>query len=204
MKLNAFMLLAPLLLSAPAQAASAFGLQITPKGEQKLNLATGSTDMPQGGTIRDNKLGVKVVAAVISVRRDTITASGITLTTRQGGTLRADNLVYNPQQAQVSATGNLNYSDARVKGLSAQTIYVDTRSGAVTAVGNVKTTAPQASAAQLVALPLKNQMLLGGAAKIMSGGQWASADKILFNLAAGKGTLNPKAGDLGAFAPYLK
>lgn len=201
---NALFLVSALLLTPAAQAASAFGLQITPNGEQKLNLATGSTDMPQGGTIRDNKAGLNVVAGNISIRSDTITATGISLTTRQGGTLKADSIVYNPKQALVTATGNLNYSDKRVKDLQAQTIYVDTRSGAVTAVGNVKTQRPQASAAQLVALPLKSQLLLSGNAKIMSGGQNVAADKILFNLLLGKGTLNPQNGDIAAFAPYLR
>lgn len=196
--------LSSLLLASPAQAASAFGLQIIPKGEQKLNLATGTTDMPQGGTIRDNKTGLNVTAGNISIRSDTITATGTTLTTRQGGTLRADSIVYNPKQALVTATGNLNYSDNRVKGLSAQTIYVDTRSGAVTAVGGVKTTHPQASAAQLVALPLKNQMLLSGNAQIMSGPKNYTADKVIFNLLVGKAVLNPSADDLKAFAPFLK
>ncbi len=187
-----------------AQAGSAFGLEITPKGEQKLNLATGATEMPQGGTIQDNKTGVKVVAGTISVRSDTITAIDAKLSTRQGGTLHADNIVYSPKQFQVTATGNLSYSDQRVAGLSARTITVDTRSGAVTAVGDVKTKRPSATADQLVALPTKNQLLLSGDAKIMSGGRNVGAEKIMFNLLLGKALLNPVASDVANFAPYLK
>lgn len=199
------LLLSSLLLNAlSAQAVSAFGLQIIPRGEQRMNLATGNTDMPQGGTICDSATGLVVQASTISVSGEAVSASGSTLTTRQGGTLRADNVIYTPKQARVTATGNLNYSDSRVQGLSAQTIYVDTRSGAVTAVGNVKTARPQGSAAQLVALPTRQQLLLSGAARLQVGAQHYSADKVLFSLQAGKAVLNPAAADVQPFSPFLK
>ncbi|UWX65273.1 hypothetical protein [Deinococcus rubellus] len=152
-------------LTAPslAQSSSAFGLQITPRGAQNLNLATGITDLPQGGTIRDNKAGIKVVANFISIKTgESLSATSAVLTTRQGGTLRAQQITYNQKASLVTATGTLSYSDNRVKNLSAQTIYVDTRSGAVTAVGNVSAATPAASAAQMVALPTKAAILLRG------------------------------------------
>ena len=125
-------------LTAPglAQSSTAFGLQITPRGGQNLNLATGTTDLPQGGTVRDNSAGIKVVAGFISIKTgESLSATSAVVTTRQGGTLRAQQITYNQKAGLVTATGTLNYSDNRVKNLSAQTIYVSTRSGAVTAVG---------------------------------------------------------------------
>ena len=201
----AFLSAAPLLPNAAAQSASAFGLQITPRGAQNLNLATGTTDLPQGGTVRDNKAGIKVVADFISIKRgESISATGATLSTSQGGVLNASKLTYNQSASLVTATGNLSYSDNRVKELSAQTIYVNTKTGAVTAVGAVKASTPAASANQLVALPTKAQILLRGNAKVTTLGQLVSGENVLLNLVTGVAQTDASAKALAVFTAYLR
>lgn len=188
-----------------AQGNSAFGLQITPRGAQSLNLATGTTDLPQGGTVRDNKAGIKVVADFISIKTgESLSARSAVLTTRQGGTLRAQQIIYNEKVGLVTATGTLSYSDSRVKNLSAQTIYVDSRSGAVTAVGSVSASTPAASAAQIVALPTKAAILLRGSAKVTALGQSVSGESVLLNLVTGQAQTEASESALAPFAPYLR
>ncbi|AZI42544.1 hypothetical protein EHF33_07130 [Deinococcus psychrotolerans] len=188
-----------------AQSSSAFGLQITPRGAQKLNLATGTTDLPGGGTVRDNKAGLTVVAGFISIKAgESLSASGAVVTTRQGGTLKAQQISYNQKASLVTATGNLSYSDYRVKNLSAQTIYVDTRTGAVTAVGNVSASTPAASAAQMVALPTKSAILLRGAAKVSTLGKDISGETISLNLVTGVADTEVTSSEQAEFAPYLR
>lgn len=198
--------LAPLAaLPAYAQSTSAFGLQITPRGAQKLNLATGVTELPQGGTVRDNKSGLNVVADFITIKAgESLNATSALLTTKQGGTLRAQRITYNQKASLVTASGNLSYSDNRVKDLSAQTIYVDTRTGTVTAVGNVKASTPSASAAQIVALPTRAAILLRGAAQVSSLGQRVSGDNILLNLVTGQAQTEASDSALAEFLPYLR
>ncbi|AWN23610.1 hypothetical protein DKM44_10525 [Deinococcus irradiatisoli] len=192
-------------LPASAQGTSAFGLQITPRGAQKLNLATGVTELPQGGTVRDNKSGVKVVAGFISIKTgESLSATAAVLTTLQGGTLRAQNITYNEKAALVTASGNLSYSDNRVKNLTAQTIYVDTRSGAVTAVGGVSASTPPASAAQMVALPTKASILLRGGAKVTTLGQAVSGETVLLNLVTGQAQTDASESALAPFKAYLR
>ncbi|WP_161880380.1 hypothetical protein [Deinococcus alpinitundrae] len=184
---------------------SAFGLQITPRGGQNLNLATGTTDLPQGGTVRDNSAGIKVVAGFISIKTgESLSATSAVVTTRQGGTLHAQQITYNQKAGLVTATGALNYSDNRVKNLSAQTIYVSTRSGAVTAVGTVSTSTPAATAAQMVALPTKSAILLRGAAKVNTLGQAISGESILLNLVTGQAQTEASQNALAPFTPYLR
>ncbi len=192
-------------LPSSAQGTSAFGLQITPRGAQKLNLATQTTELPQGGTVRDNKSGLKVVAEFISIKTgESLSASSAVLTTKQGGTLRAQNITYNQKASLVTASGNLTYSDYRVKNLTAQTIYVDTRTGAVTALGSVTASAPSASAAQMVALPTKSAILLRGGAKVNTLGQAVSGETVLLNLVTGQAQTDAGEGALAAFTPYLR
>ncbi len=194
-------------LTAPslAQGTSAFGLQITPRGGQNLNLATGTTDLPQGGTVRDNSAGIRVVAEFIRIKTgESLSATSAVVTTRQGGTLRAQQITYNQKAGLVTATGTLNYSDNRVKNLSAQTIYVNTRNGAVTAVGNVSTSTPAATAAQMVALPTKAAILLRGAAKVNTLGQMVSGESILLNLVTGQAQTEASQNALAPFMPYLR
>ena len=188
--------------SAPA---SAFGLQISPRGEQNLNLATGATELPQGGTVRDSGGQFTLVADSISlVPGKSLSASGVTLTNRLGGVLRAQHLTYLPKAALLTGSGTLSYSDNRFKNLSADTFYLDTRSGVVTAVGAVTASSPAISAAQAVVLPTKSNMLLLSAQLVNVLGQKVSGDQLLLNLVTGQTQSPVSAAALAPYQPYLR
>ena len=155
--------------------------------------------------MRDNKAGIKVVADFISIKRgESISATGATLSTSQGGVLSASKLTYNQSASLVTATGKLSYSDNRVKDLSAQSIYVNTKTGAVTAVGAVTASTPAVSADQLVALPTKAQILLRGNAKVTTLGQPVSGETVLLNLVTGVAQTDASAKALSVFTVYLR
>ena len=203
--LGGFLLTAPLPALAQSNLGSGFGLEITPRGEQVLDLATGNTDLPQGGTVRDNKTGVTVVASFITIKpSDSLSAEGATLSTRLGGTLKAERLLYNQKTANITAKGKLTYSDNRIKNLVAQTLTVDTKTGAVTASGQVTASQPVLSAAKMVALPTKSVILLSGGASVQTFGKTVSGEQVLLNLVTGVAQTEASAGALAPFAPYLK
>ncbi|MEW6423015.1 MAG: hypothetical protein AB1511_15035, partial [Deinococcota bacterium] len=116
-------LLLPLLAALTLGAGSAVtfgGLNVTPRGPQNLNLETGATDLPQGGTATDARAGIRLSAARMQLQTgERLSAQDATLTTRQGGTLRAPSITYDLRQGTVTASGGVTYSDARPKHLTA-------------------------------------------------------------------------------------
>ena len=185
-------------------ATSAFGLQITPRGAQTLNLATGASELPQGGTIRDAD-GFTAVAATISILPgQSLSATGVTLTTRLGGVLKAQRMTYLPKSSLLTGSGTLSYSDNRFKNLSATTFYVNIRSGVVTAVGAVTASSPTFKAAQVVVLPTKSRVLLLNASLVNVLGQKVSGDQVLLDLVTGQTQTPLSAAALAPYKPYLR
>ncbi|MFC4637477.1 hypothetical protein [Deinococcus hohokamensis] len=194
-----------------AQAVSFAGLNITPRGEQKLNLDTGATDLPEGGTATDAGSGMKLVAARMQLRPgQTLVAQDATLTTRQGGTLKAAQVTYDLKAGTVVATGGVTYRDSRFEALSAPGMALYLKSGFVTAGGGVKAQRPNLSASGLVFDPNTMQVLLTGPAQVSQGALRAStaAGGRLVMVFGGnrllRATSTPDNVTLARFRPYLK
>jgi lipopolysaccharide assembly outer membrane protein LptD (OstA) len=193
-----------------AQAVTFGGLTVTPRGPQTLNLETGATELPQGGTATDNRGGIKLVASAMQLSPGTaLKAQNATLTTRQGGTLRAQNMTYDLKAGTLTATGNVTYADARLKGVSANKVTLYVKTGFVAATGGVKATTPALSGTVLVFDSQTMQTLLGGPYNLKtSAGATAgkAGERLLLAFAGNRLTRSsaPDAGTLARFAPYLK
>lgn len=203
-------MLAALLLGA-AQAITFGGLTVTPRGPQSLNLETGATDLPQGGSATDSRGGLKLSAQSMQLRPgQTLLARGATITTRQGGTLKAAQVVYDLRAGTVTATGDVNYSDARFKNLSAAQVTLHVGGGFVTASGGVRASAPALSGGALAFDLSTSQGVLTGPYQARQGTLNASgrAGERLLMVFSGtrviRSSTSPDADSLARFLPYLK
>lgn len=203
-------LLAALLVGA-AQAISFGGLTVTPRGPQTLNLETGATDLPQGGSATDSRGGLKLSAQSMQLRPgSSLLARGATITTRQGGTLKAAQVVYDLKAGTVTATGDVSYNDARLKNLSAPRLVLHVGSGFVTASGGVKASAPALSGAVLAFDLSTMQGVLTGPYVVRQGTLNASGgagDRLLMVFGGNRvlrSSTDPDADSLARFLPYLK
>ncbi|MFB9994247.1 hypothetical protein ACFFLM_20020 [Deinococcus oregonensis] len=193
-----------------AQAVTFGGLTVTPRGPQTLNLETGATELPQGGTATDSRGGLKLVAAAMQLNPGSaLKAQNATLTTRQGGTLRAQNVIYDLKAGTLTATGNVTYTDVRLKGVSANKVTLYVKTGFVTATGGVKATTPALSGSVLIFDSQTMQTLLSGPFDLKtSAGAKAGkvGERLLLTFAGNRltRTSTPDAGTLTRFAPYLK
>jgi len=187
-----------------AQAVNFGGMNITPRGAQNLNLETNVTDLPQGGTATDARTGVRLVADRMQLKPgERLTAQGATITTRDGGTLRAPSVVYDLKQGTISATGGVTYSDARVRNLTAAQAVLYAKSSFVAAHGGVKAETPALQSDTLIFDLRSAQALLKGNARV--GGSTATSALLLTfggNRLLRSGA--PDAAALGRFGPYLK
>ncbi|GAA5501647.1 hypothetical protein Dxin01_01383 [Deinococcus xinjiangensis] len=204
-------LLSALLTLGPAQAVSFGGLNVTPRGAQNLNLETGATELPSGGTATDTKSGLVLTGAKMQLKpNESLTAQGATIKLRRGGTLSANNVVYDLKNNTVTATGNVTYSDTRMAGLSASQVVLYVKSGFVVASGSVKAAKPSLSAERFVFDPNTMQAALSGPYSLKSGGKsfsGAAGQNMLLNFSANMLTSvkpQPSAVELGRFAGYLK
>lgn len=195
----------------PASAVTFGGLNVTPRGAQNLNLETGATEMPQGGTVTDTKGGLTMTASALSLRPgDVLSAQGATIKLKQGGTLNASQVTYDAKAGIVRASGKLSYSDARLSSLSASAVTVYVRSGFVVASGGVRAARPALSGQTLVFDPSTMQAVLSGPYRVTSGlGRSAgpAGGRLLLTFAGAAltgATTKPGAADLDRFAPYLK
>lgn len=204
----------PLLTALTLGAAGAVefgGLNVTPRGPQNLNLETGATDLPQGGTVTDARSGLRLSAARLQLQPgERLSAQDTTLTTRQGGTLRAASVTYDLKQGTVTATGDVTYGDARLKNLSAGRMVLHVKSGFVSAHGGVRASAPSLNAAALAFDPRTAQTLLAGPAGLQQGAQALNAGAgghLLLTFSAQRllrATSAPDGATVRRFAPYLK
>lgn len=134
-----------------ASAATFAGFTIKPSGDQKLNLQTGTTVLPQGGVASDAQRGVSVDAQYIEYKDGAwLKATDAKLTTKEGGTLLAKNVNYQAGSGQLQATGNLQYNDQRVRGLTAASMTFDTAKQIAVATGRVQSQTPPISANTVV------------------------------------------------------
>lgn len=194
-----------------AQAVNFGGLNVTPRGAQNLNLDTGATDLPSGGTATDSKSGLVLTGSKMQLKpNESLTAQGATVKTKHGGTLNAGNVVYDLKNGTVTASGNVTYSDARVKNLTAPSMVVYVKSGFIVASGGIKASKPELSGATLVFDPNTMQSVVSGpfSLKAMHGSAAGQAgDRLLLNFAGNVLTgANPKpsADEVARFNPYLK
>ncbi|OLV18353.1 hypothetical protein [Deinococcus marmoris] len=192
------------------QAVNFGGLNVTPRGPQNLNLETGVTELPQGGTATDSKGGLKLVAGAMTLNPGKIlTAQNAVLTTKQGGTLRATQVIYDLKSSTVTATGSVTYNDARFKNLSAPRVILNVGSAFVTALGGVKADVPALSGAALVFDLNTMQAVLTGPYTAKQGTLNASADaagRLLLVFGGNqvvRSSTSPDAATLGRFTPYL-
>ncbi|MVN86037.1 hypothetical protein GO986_04590 [Deinococcus sp. HMF7620] len=194
-----------------AQALTFGGLSITPRGEQRLNLETGATDLPQGGAATDARSGLNLTAERLNLLPgQTLNAQRATVTTKQGGTLKAPQLTYDLKAGTVTASGGVTYSDARLRGLSAPTLTLNVKTGFVTASGGVKAQTPALSGAALVFDPSTMQAVLTGPYRVNQGTLKADAPaggRLLLVFGGNRvvrATEQPDADSLARFTPYLK
>lgn len=209
--LTALGLLGQTALDRGAQAVTFAGLDITPRGEQKLNLDTGATELPQGGTAIDAGSGMKLVAARMQLRPgQTLRAQDATVTTRQGGTLKAAEVTYDLKGGTVVATGGVTYHDSRFGDLRAPGMALYLKSGFVTAGGGVKAQRPALSASGLVFDPNTMQVLLTGPAQVSQGpvrATTAAGGRLVMVFGGNRllrATNSPDNVTLSRFRPYLK
>ncbi|MFC4426089.1 hypothetical protein [Deinococcus navajonensis] len=198
-------------LNTGAQAVTFAGLNITPRGEQKLNLETGATELPQGGTAVDSGSGMKLVASRMQLRPgQSLIAQNATLTTRQGGTLKAAQVTYDLKGGTVVASGGATYHDSRFEALSAPGMALYLKSGFVTAGGGVKAQRPALNASGLVFDPNTMQVLLTGPAQVSQSGvraNTAAGGRLVMVFGGSRllrATSTPDNVTLARFRPYLK
>lgn len=211
MKALMYWTLVATLLGSAAQAATFGGLNIVPKGAQNLNLQTGVTEMPQGGTVTDRKAGLTLVAAQLSVKEgETLQARGVTLKTGAGGQLKAEQVRYDLKSGVMTVSGKVSYSDSRMRGVQASSMQLYVKTGFVVAKGGVKAAAPALSAQSLVFDPNTMQALVSGPYSLSTRGKTYKGEagqRVLLRF-AGNALTNaaqrPGAADLSRFAPYLK
>ncbi|MBB6098546.1 lipopolysaccharide assembly outer membrane protein LptD (OstA) [Deinobacterium chartae] len=150
-------------LAATALAASFAGFSVKPTGEQKLDITTGVTVLPQGGTVQDAKNGVNVDAKWIEFKDgDYLKAKSASLRTEQGGSLSAAQVDYNAKSGLLNASGNLQYTDARLKNLTAKSVVMETQRQLAVASGGVRGTQPGLQADTVVVDYGNNRALLYG------------------------------------------
>lgn len=205
--------LLPLLASLSLSAGSAVtfgGLNVTPRGPQNLNLETGVTDLPQGGTVSDARSGLRLTAARLQLNPGgRLVAQGAILTTRQGGTLRAPNLTYDPGRSTVTASGGVTYGDARLKNLTAGQMVIHLKTGFVSALGDVRAQSPALSGAALAFDLRTAQAALSGPYRLNAGAgqaQGSAGDHLLLTFGGNRllRTARPDGANLARFTPYLK
>ncbi len=209
-----FPLLASLTLAwlpGQAQALSFGGLTVTPRGSQNLNLETGATDLPTGGTATDTKSGMVLSGAKMQLKPgDSLVAQNATLKTKQGGVLKASNVVYDLKSGTVSASGDVSYTDARVRNLSAASIVLYVKTGFVVASGGVKASSPDLSGAALIFDPSTMRSVLTGPFTLNTRyghPKGAAGTRILLTFGGSNLTsadTSPNPDDLARFTPYLK
>lgn len=199
-----------LLALTPAQAVSFGGLNVTPRGAQNLNLETGATEMPTGGTATDTKGGLTLTASRMQLKpNEVLSAQGATVKIKRGGTLSASQVTYDLKAGTVTATGNVSYSDARLTNLTATSVVLHVKSGFVVASGGVKASKPNLTGSTLAFDPNTMQAVLTGPFQIRQGtGASGPAGGRLLMTFAGNVMLNatprPSPDDLARFNPYLK
>lgn len=199
------------LLGTSAGAVTFGGLNIVPKGAQNLNLQTGVTEMPQGGTVTDRKAGLTLVAAQMTVKEgETLQARGVTLKTGAGGSLKAEQLRYDLKSGVMTASGKVTYSDSRMRAVQASSMQLYVKTGFVVAKGGVKAASPALSAQSLIFDPNTMQALVSGPYTLNAGDKaykGEAGQRVLLRF-AGNALTNavqrPAASDLSRFAPYLK
>ncbi|WP_103127883.1 hypothetical protein [Deinococcus aerius] len=202
-------LLLPLLASLFLGAGSAVnfgGLNVTPRGPQNLNLETGATDLPQGGTATDARTGLRLTAARLHLEPGArLIARDATLTTRQGGTLRAPNVTYDLGRGTVTASGGVTYGDARLNNLTANQMVIHLKTGFVSALGGVKAQTPALSATAL-AFDLRTAQALVSGPYRLGQAQGAASDHLLLTFGGNRllRAAKPDTANLARFTPYLK
>jgi hypothetical protein len=193
-------------------AASFSGFDIKPKGNQDVDLVTGITTLPQGGTVSDSKNGIKIDAQFIEMKEgDFLKAKTARLTTTDGGLLTASNVEYSVKNNNLTATGKINYKDDNIKNLGADKVVVSTRDKIIVASGGVEAEAPNIKANMVLADYDKNVAVLYGNYAFQSGKQKLSnksSTGLLYVKFNTKGeataTTKPTSEQLATFKPYLK
>lgn len=200
-----------LALGGVASAATFGGLNITPRGPQNLNLDTGVTELPQGGTASDPKGGFQLTAGSMILKPgESLTARNATVTVRQGGTLRATQVVYDLQAGTVTASGGVSYSDVRLSNLNAPTVTLYVKPGILTATGGVKLDKPRLNGQALAFDLTTMQAVVSGPYKVSQLALNASAGpegRLLLVFAGNhlsRSSTTPDATTLSRFNPYLK
>ncbi|MEF2277691.1 hypothetical protein V3W47_05215 [Deinococcus sp. YIM 134068] len=190
-------------------AATFGGLSVTPRGPQRLNLQTGATELPQGGTATDTRTGLRLSAGQMELRPgERLTARGATVTLRQGGTLRAQNVAYDLGRGTVTASGGVTYTDARIRGLTAARLVLHMKTGYVSALGDVRAQTPNLRASALAFEAATARAMLAGPSSVSQGtlkAQASAGGRLLLTFCAGGvRRATPDAATVARFAPYLK
>ena len=207
---RALLLLAGVL--GAASAATFAGFTIKPAGDQKLDLKSGTTTLAQGGTATDAERGLSVKAGYIEYKDGAwLRAKNATMTTDEGGVLKAQKVTYTVENALMSASGDLTYNDKRVQGLTADSMDLNSKTNVVVASGHVAGVKPLLAANKVVVNYAGNGALMVGNYKYQAGrtklsGPAAGAMLLISWNAQGQpsATTKPSAAQLAPFQPYLK
>jgi hypothetical protein len=194
-----------------ARAVAIGGFQISAAGEQTLNLQTGQTELPSGGTATDSEHGLTLKGKTLSyLAGKSLNVTGAVIKIQGGGTLSADAVAYDVPSGVLRASGHLKYSSAAIQGLQADSINLYTGSGVVVASGGVKAFTPSLSASKVIALNGGQQVLLSGPYNVdVKGSSYINSNAAARLLLSGTGgkasaTTRPTATALKAFVPYMK
>lgn len=209
--LSLLTLLAALGMGSHAQAVTFGGLNITPRGAQNLNLETGATELPQGGTATDAKGGLTLTAGSMQLKPgQTLSAQNATISVRQGGTLKAAQVTYDLKAGIVTASGGVTYNDVRMTGLSAPSMTLYVKPGFLSVTGGVKADKPRFTGSALAFDLNTMQAMLAGPYKInqLALNASAGAEGRLLLVFSGnrlsRVNAKPDGATLGRFNPYLK
>ncbi|MFC6590857.1 hypothetical protein ACFP81_01600 [Deinococcus lacus] len=139
----------------------------------------------------------------------TLRAKGVTVTLAEGGgRLTAQEVTYDLGAGRVSASGQVTYSDSRVKQLRATRLTLDLKRGVVAASGQVRAAAPAFQAAAAAFDFRASQAVLQGPYTLSSGSNYSggASSRLLLTFKGTRlsGVSAPNPASLQRFGPYLK
>ena len=124
-------------------------LTITPNGDSQLDITTGITTLPQGGTIVDKSRGITLTASFIEYKDDTFVKAQTAHAEGFFGLLNTPEFYLDTTQNIITASGGITLGQDGLS-LSANNLTLYLANGIAVLSGNVNNQAPSFQAATLV------------------------------------------------------